>query len=262
MELGAVACLAVVGVGTCIGRGDGRLALPVASLQPQNIPSPCPVQTFVPGPSPSSVGKPTLRHKFLGYSRIKTVAGWVTGGDVSEPHLESNVLLRSLEPASKARFAQRFQKFELVRGDVLHNLGDEVEWVHFPRHGLVAVMAETVAGESVESGMVGREGALGIFEACGTGQLFTRAVVQVGGEALRLPAASYRELFLESASLRTAVHKYVEFLLLEARQFVLCNALHTVESRLCRAILDTLERSGLDRALPVTQESLAQMLGA
>jgi hypothetical protein len=58
------------------------------------------------------------------------------------------------------------------------------------------------------------------------------------------------------------VHKYVEFLLMESRQFVLCNALHTVESRLCRSILDALERSGLERALPVTQESLAQMLGA
>lgn len=176
--------------------------------------------------------------------------------------MESNVLLRTLEPSAKARFAERFQKFDLVRGQVMHNLGDEVEWVHFPRNGLVAVMAETVAGESVESGMVGREGALGIFEACGSGQLFTRAVVQVSGEAQRLSAASYRELFAESASLRTAVHKYVEFLLLEARQFVLCNALHTVESRLCRSILDALERSGLERALPVTQESLAQMLGA
>jgi CRP-like cAMP-binding protein len=181
---------------------------------------------------------------------------------VSERHLESNVLLRTLEPSAKARFTARLHKFELVRGQVLHNLGDSVEWVHFPRHGLIAVMAETVAGESVESGMVGREGALGIFEACGSGQLFTRAVVQVGGEALRMSAASYRELFVESAALRTAVHKYVEFLIMEARQFVLCNALHTVESRLCRSILDALERSGLDRALPVTQESLAQMLGA
>ena len=174
---------------------------------------------------------------------------------MSERHLESNVLLRTLEPSAKARFTARLHKFELVRGQVLHNLGDSVEWVHFPRHGLIAVMAETVAGESVESGMVGREGALG-------GQLFTRAVVQVGGEALRMSAASYRELFVESAALRTAVHKYVEFLIMEARQFVLCNALHTVESRLCRSILDALERSGLDRALPVTQESLAQMLGA
>lgn len=181
---------------------------------------------------------------------------------MSEPLLESNVLLRTLEPSVKARFAERFQKFELVRGQVLHNLGDEVEWVHFPRRGLIAVMAESVAGESVESGMVGREGALGIFEACGSGQVFTRAVVQVSGESLRMSAASYRDLFGESATLRTAVHKYVEFLLMEARQFVLCNALHTVESRLCRSILDALERSGLERALPVTQESLAQMLGA
>jgi CRP-like cAMP-binding protein len=57
------------------------------------------------------------------------------------------------------------------------------------------------------------------------------------------------------------VHKYVEILLTEARQFVACNALHGVEARLARSLLEALERSRDGLALPVTQETLAEMLG-
>jgi CRP-like cAMP-binding protein len=175
---------------------------------------------------------------------------------------EANLLLNAVEPAVRMRFGDRFHAFQMARGQVLHGPGDPIEWVYFPRGGLVAMLSETVAGDTVESAMVGREGALGIFEACGSGQLFARAIVQVAGEALRMPVDSYRDLFVQSAPLRTAVHKYVELLLLEARQFVLCNALHAVEGRLSRCILDAMDRCGLDRVLPLTQETLAQMLGA
>jgi len=57
------------------------------------------------------------------------------------------------------------------------------------------------------------------------------------------------------------VHKYVEIQLTEARQFVACNALHAVDARLSRSVLEALERSRDGRLLPVTQETLAEMLG-
>jgi CRP-like cAMP-binding protein len=76
-----------------------------------------------------------------------------------------------------------------------------------------------------------------------------------------MSAEDYRRMYASSEPLRTAVHKYVEILLTEARQFVACNALHSVEARLSRSVLEALERSRDGRALPATQEALAQMLG-
>lgn len=76
-----------------------------------------------------------------------------------------------------------------------------------------------------------------------------------------MTARAYRDMFGESDALRTHVHKYVELLLTEARQHVACNALHSVESRLSRSILEALERSRDGRRLPVTKDVLAEMIG-
>jgi CRP-like cAMP-binding protein len=175
---------------------------------------------------------------------------------------DNNALLQTLQPAVRARFQPRFRRVELRRGEVMYNPGEPIDWVYFPLTGLVAILSETLAGESVESGMIGCDGAVAIVEACGSRQAFSRAVVQVPGEALRISAAACREMFEHSSDLRISVFRYMELLLTEARQSAVCNALHSVESRLSRSILEALERSCLERILPLTQESLAQMLGA
>jgi CRP-like cAMP-binding protein len=172
-----------------------------------------------------------------------------------------NVLLGQLEPAVLARFRDRMQLVDLVKGEVLQEPGEQVEWVYFPEDGLICLASETVAGEIVSGDTVGWDGAVGVFEACGSRRTFARAVVQIAGRAWRLRGAVYRELFDQSASLRSAVHKHVEALLVESRQLMACNAIHTVESRLARAILDAVDRSGSGPQLPLTQEALAQMLG-
>jgi CRP-like cAMP-binding protein len=176
---------------------------------------------------------------------------------------ETNALLRTLEPAVRAQYAEQFQPFELRRGAILYIQGDPLEWVYFPQAGLISILSETLEGEAVVSGMVGREGAFGVFEICGTRQPYGRAVVQIAGQAVRIRAAVYRKLFNRSPALRTAVHKYVELLLMETRQLAVCNALHSIENRLSRSMLDALDRSSFDAdVLPLTQEMLAQMLGA
>lgn len=175
---------------------------------------------------------------------------------------ESNRLLKSVGASVRHQFAPRFQPVGMTRGDVLHNNGDNVEWVYFPQGGLVALLSETTAGESVECGMVGPEGALGLFEACGSRKLLSTAIVRVPGVALRISASSYRDLFAACPGLRSEVHRHIEILMAENRQFVICNALHDIESRLVRAILDALDKSRLTTILPITQDSLAQAVGA
>ena len=175
---------------------------------------------------------------------------------------DSNQLLQAVEASIQSRFKPRFQQAELKREEILYSQGDELERVYFPTSGLVGIRAETTDGESVESSMVGREGAIGAFEACGSRRFLAEAVVQIPGEVLSVSAAVYRELFEASPSLRTAVHRYMEQLMSETRQFVVCNSLHAVEARLARLLLEALDKSGLDHTLPLTHQALARMLGA
>jgi CRP-like cAMP-binding protein len=149
----------------------------------------------------------------------------------------------------------------LRRGSVLQEAGATVHWVWFPEDSLVCIASENVGGESVTGGMVGWNGAYGAFEACGSRIAFSRALVQISGTAYKIRAEHYRELFDHSAALRNAIHRHIEALLVEARHLVACTALHSVESRMCRTLLDASDRSHGGNVLTLTQETLAQMLG-
>lgn len=179
-----------------------------------------------------------------------------------ERAIASNALLAALEPNVRARFLPYLQRVELRRGEVLHSDGQLTEWVYFPVTGLAAILTQTVAGESVQTGMVGCNGGVGILEAFGSGRYRSRGEVQIPGDALRLGVGRYREMLRASHGLQRAVEQHLEMVVTEARQLMACNALHSIEARLSRSILDALDRSCLDGALPLTQDSLAQMLGA
>jgi len=176
-------------------------------------------------------------------------------------HSGRNLILRSIEPAVRGRFERRFERIALAKGQVVQETGDEVDWVYFPESGLIGMAAETSGGESAQCTAVGFEGAVGVFEACGSRRAFYRAAVQVPGEAWRARASTYRDLFDQSDGLRTAVHKMVEQLLAESRQYVACNALHSLQSRLARLLADIQDKSLCGDTLPLTQDALAQMLG-
>ncbi|HEY9219884.1 MAG TPA: Crp/Fnr family transcriptional regulator [Phenylobacterium sp.] len=172
-----------------------------------------------------------------------------------------NWLLRQIEPPLLQQAQAKMQRVELEKGQVLLHQGDEVTSVYFPEGALIGLISGMPGGDSVQTAMVGWDGAFGVFEACGTRRSGFHAEVQVSGTAWKLPADEYRRLFHTSDGLRIGVHKYIEVLLTESRQHVACNALHNVQARLSRSILEALERSRDGRVLPVTQEAVAQMLG-
>ncbi|WP_158266694.1 Crp/Fnr family transcriptional regulator [Alsobacter soli] len=172
-----------------------------------------------------------------------------------------NKILAQIEPATALRARGRLERVALHARTVLQEPGNLVEWVWFPDDALICVASETVGGESVSGGMIGWNGAYGAFEACGSRQSFTRAVVQISGQAWRIRSQHYREIFEQSAGLRAAVHKHMEALMVEARQLVACSAIHPVESRMCRVLLDASARSHGGDELSLTQASLANILG-
>jgi CRP-like cAMP-binding protein len=171
-----------------------------------------------------------------------------------------NALIASVEPDLWAAFHDRFSALECAAGKDLQRPGDQVDTVQFPTTAVVVLGVETLAGESVNVALLGPEGAVGVFEACGSRQIYHRASVQFGGLLWQTSAANYRALYEASTALRTAVHKYMETLMVEARQYVACNALHSVENRLARTLLDACEKCGSSK-LPITQVALAHLLG-
>jgi len=172
----------------------------------------------------------------------------------------SNALIASIEPELWEEYSERFEPLETARGMTLHQSGEQVDQVQFPTTAVVVLGVETVAGESVNVALLGNEGAVGVFEACGSRQIYSRATVQFGGTLWQTSAATYRSLYNSSTALRTAIHKYIEILMVESRQYVACNALHSVENRLARTLLDAADKFG-SSTLPITQVALSHLLG-
>jgi hypothetical protein len=69
--------------------------------------------------------------------------------------------------------------------------GALLDTIYFPQTGLVSLLL-TAAGDTLETTMVGREGAVGLQGRFGT--RFSRAVVQIGGRFSSIRAARFAEL--------------------------------------------------------------------
>jgi CRP-like cAMP-binding protein len=78
--------------------------------------------------------------------------------------------------------------------------------------------------------------------------------------AASLSAAQFHAAANQSQGIRDLIVRYNDLLLAQIQQSVACNALHTLEARLSRWLLQTLDCVDGD-VIPLTQEFLGQMLG-
>jgi len=115
-------------------------------------------------------------------------------------------------------------------------------------------------GKSVEVGLAGPEGFVGIPLIAGFRTSATRIVVQAVGTALRANADDLQIALRNCPQLLAELLRYSQEATMEVTQIAACNRLHDVEQRLARWLLMTQDRVRSDK-LPLTQEFLSQMLG-
>ena len=171
----------------------------------------------------------------------------------------SNRILDSLPAAEVALLRPQLKTFAMVQGTLLQEQGDQVNYIYFPLSGMISLLAVMKQGQSVEIATVGREGAVGAMSGFGPRHAFTRGIVQVEGSAARISTAHFQEAMKKSATLRETIVRYNEGLLAQVQQTAACNALHDLEQRLCRWLLQTQDRAGGDM-ITLTHELLSQML--
>ena len=160
-----------------------------------------------------------------------------------------------------AALARHLVPVDLPSGMHLGEPNVPVRHVYFPLSGLISVDALTNKGESVEVGVIGREGFSGVVSLLGEQQMEHSVIMQGSGTGLRLRASILREEFLKGGPLMELVHKFLYLQIVQTSQSALCNRLHPVDMRMARWMLtasDRLESSTLN----LTQEFLAQMLGS
>jgi CRP-like cAMP-binding protein len=125
---------------------------------------------------------------------------------------------------------------------------------------MVSFVAVMRSGTTIETATIGRSGVIGASAGLGGKWTFARAIVQLPGTAGWLSAAQFYAAANQSQAIRDLIVRYNDLLLGQVQQSVACNALHTLEARLCRRLLQTNDCVDGD-AIPLIQEFLGQMLG-
>lgn len=171
-----------------------------------------------------------------------------------------NEILRELP---RNEFAIISPKLELVRlrpRQVLHEAGDSLRSAYFCNTGLISILSVLSDGKSVEVGLVGKEGLVGLPLIAGFRTSATRAIVQIEGTALRVDSDALSVILRQCPHFERKLQQFSQIMTMQATQIAACNRLHDVESRLARWLLMSADRIG-STSLGLTQEVLGQMLG-
>src|SRR5258708_2913002 len=150
---------------------------------------------------------------------------------------------------------------DLVHAFVLVEVDETLRRGQLANGGVMSLVVRLARGEHVQIAMIGRDSIFGSFSALGDPTALSSAVVLVPGVASTLDVDRLRAAADQSATLRTALVRHGLAVYAQIQQTAGCNAAHTVESRLARCLLHTHDLSG-DDELVLTQESMAQMIGA
>jgi len=171
-----------------------------------------------------------------------------------------NGLLAKLPRTDFDQLESHFVHEQLAQGVILAEANDEIDQVYFPISGMISLVIVMQDGKAIETGTVGRDSMFGAAAGFGLHKARVRAVVQLKMSSLRVSAPHFRKVVSHSETLKTLCVQDGEMLLTQARMTAACNALHTVESRLARWLLQTSVVTESD-TITLTQEFLSEMLG-
>lgn len=172
----------------------------------------------------------------------------------------ANRLLVALPRKDHQHVLAGCDKVQLAFSEVLAEPGVRIRHLYFPTGSLISLVTPGDNRTSVEVGLVGNEGMLGISLILGIDISPLRAVVQGEGSALRINTARFRRLFDQSPALQKQLKRYLHVTISHIAQAAACSHFHLVEARLARWLLMTQDRVH-SNSFYVTHDFLAHILG-
>jgi CRP-like cAMP-binding protein len=171
-----------------------------------------------------------------------------------------NRLLAALPAADLNLLTPHLQNVSFELDTVLVHAGDQLNKVYFPHSGVIAFMVEVPEGQTVATTLMGSEGAIGSLTVLGPSISAVTATARIAGTASQILATKLQHACARSFAIRHVVQVHLRTQLLQLQDVAACNALHSVERRMARWLLQIHDRVA-DDVLPLTQEALAQLLG-
>jgi CRP-like cAMP-binding protein len=179
---------------------------------------------------------------------------------VSHDSARANRILGALPLSDYMPLAGQFEPVQLQAGQVIEAAGASHGHVHFPVSCAVTLVSATRDGDMSELALIGREGLVGMSAVLGGSGAGLQSVVLRPGLAYRLPVAVFGSALQRSAPLQAMALRYVQSLMVQMAQGVVCSLHHSVLQRLSTWLLvhQTVTAS---QQVQATHETIAHMLG-
>ena len=172
----------------------------------------------------------------------------------------ANQLLAALPKKDYQALLPHLEEVPLVFEEILYQPHMLISDVYFPNSGIISLLAAANGHSTLEVGLVGQEGMLGLAIFMGVNTSQNRAVVQGAGSAMKLKASAFRKECNNGGGLPLLLRRYTHSLVTQITQSAVCNQFHSVDARLARWLLMTHDRMGNDE-FALTQDFLSNMLG-
>jgi CRP-like cAMP-binding protein len=172
-----------------------------------------------------------------------------------------NLILLNLPPRESALLLPELEFVRLNLHHVMHDATEVIRSAYFMNNGMASVLTVQPDGRSVEVGLIGKEGFVGLPIVFGFKTSPVRIITQADGTAYRVHVPTLKKLLLTCPELEKHLQRFAMILAMQSTQIAACNRLHDVGERLARWLLMSNDRIGSD-SMPLTQEFLGQMLGA
>jgi len=171
-----------------------------------------------------------------------------------------NRLLGALPREEYQRLTPHLEPVRLPQGKIIYHTGDRVRYAYFLRGGMVSLLSTSGDGRSIEVGVIGDEGVVGLPAILGANGSPYQIMAQLPTGAVRIRGDVLKSEFIRGGVLQDLLLRYLHALIAQIAQAAACNRFHGPEERLCRWLLLTQDRVRVD-TLHLTQEFLSNMLG-
>ena len=172
----------------------------------------------------------------------------------------SNKMLVALPEKEHRRLADKLEPIDLKFGDTLYQPNENIEYIYFPDSGIISFLSKIEKRSTLEVGLVGNEGMVGLSTFLGITKSPNSAMVRAAGIAWKMRAADFLKECKENISLSRLVHRYTHLLLTQLSLVGACNRFHPIVKRLTCWLLMTSDRMGTEK-FHVTQQFISDMLG-
>ncbi|MGY6530161.1 MAG: Crp/Fnr family transcriptional regulator [Cyanobacterium sp.] len=171
-----------------------------------------------------------------------------------------NQILASISQDEYIILFSNLECVSLVSGQVIYKRDQKIDYVYFPLHSMISLVSTLSNKATIEIGLIGNEGLVGLPVFLGGNYATNDAIVQIPDSAMRLDANIFLAESKKAGELQRILLLYTQARLAQISQNAVCKCHHSIHQQLACWLLYAHDSVGQDD-LRLTQKFISQMLG-